>query len=400
MTSAGADGKSRLKSVDVWRGLAALAVVAMHMRHDAPGGFREHPFFIFWLLSEYGYLGVSFFVIISGFCIHRSSAIAASIDGTYRLNWLGFWRRRFWRLYPAYLAAIVFTLVVHEWILNVPLVSGPGFGWDLFTHLLLFHNLTDEFNTSLGNGVFWSLGMEEQLYGMYFLLFLLFSRGCHRHVLWMVAVVTAGWRLLVPWIADVRLDVGPFHLGSWYHWPIYYWFHWVLGALAVDASAGNKVLPRWCSSWRVAFALLIPGMLANRVALGLISKTSLAPSWLNNYSPTHPGFLTMEYMGELVLAVSFFCMLNAGLKLESLKRFPDLLSNVFAPVGRISYSLYLVHIPVLMMLEAWIPQPPTPSGWIVRWLIYWPAVLAVALIFYQIIERRFIASGRVLNSAD
>src|SRR5262245_22612175 len=105
------NSSSRLQSIDIWRGLAALAVVAIHMRHDAPGGFREHPFFAFWFLSEYGYLGVSLFVVISGFCIHRTSALAKAISGSQKLNWVQFWKRRFWRLYPTYIAAIVFTLI-------------------------------------------------------------------------------------------------------------------------------------------------------------------------------------------------------------------------------------------------------------------------------------------------
>lgn len=383
---------SRLQSIDVWRGLAALAVIAIHMRHDAPGGFREHPFFILWFLSEYGYLGVSLFVVISGFCIHRNSARNAARHGTHALDWMAFWRRRFWRLYPTYLAAIVFTWAVGRWVLDVHHHDTAGFGWDLATHLLLIHNLTEEFSTGMGNGVFWSLGMEEQLYGLYVILFLLVRNGGYFAAVWMAAAVSLGWRLAVPWLAEVQWDVGPFHLGSWYHWPFFYWFHWALGALAVDAHEGNVRLPRWCSSWRSATGLGLAGLALNRVAMDLVAgalERNMPELWTS----------TLHHVGEMVLALAFFCMVNAGLRNEMAGAFPSMLARIIGPLGRMSYSIYLVHVPVLMSLEHWYPLPPTPAGWVVRGLIYWPVILTVSFVFHRLVERRFLEAGRVRRSA-
>ncbi len=397
MNGTGVTKSSRLASIDVWRGLAALSVVAMHMRHDAPGGFREHPFFVFWFLSEFGYLGVSLFVIISGFCIHRTAALTAARNGSYDLDWLAFWRRRFWRLYPTYVVAILFSVILVHQIVGIPPENDGLFGWDILTHLFLFHNLTDEFNTGMGNGVFWSLGMEEQLYGLYFVLLLFIRRGRYLNAMWMVGAVTVLWRLATPWMMEWRPDLGVFHLGSWYHWPTFYWLHWVLGALAVDAFIGNRVLPRWCYSWRVAVILVVPGMMSNRVVIELLANSGAGLPWMTGLSRNMPWMDSIQYIGELIIAVAFFCAINAGLSLESAGRFPAAVTRVFAPVGRISYSLYLIHVPVLLVLERWWPQPPTPEGWVVRWLIYWPAVLAVAALFYQIVEKRFLEAGRTRN---
>lgn len=387
--------ESRLKSIDIWRGIAALAVVAMHMRHDAPGGFREHPFFVFWFLSEYGYLGVSLFVVISGFCIHRTSALSAARTGHQQLDWRGFWKRRFWRLYPTYVAAIVFTIAVTLLATGRFLAAEASFAWDLITHLLLFHNLTDEFNTGLGNGVFWSLGMEEQLYGLYYFLFLMFRRGRYRFALVAVALLTTAWKLAGPWMTNVTLDLGPFRLGSWYQWPFFYALHWTLGALAVDACLGNITLPRWCASLRLGSALLVAGMALNRIFFGLLAQGHVGGELIGSMGDGSTLAMTLESLGDLMIACSFFVLINWSLGLERAGRLPSFMVRIFAPVGRISYSLYLTHVPVLVALEAWLPQQPTPQGWIVRWAIYWPAVLLSASAFYYTVERRFLYTARL-----
>jgi peptidoglycan/LPS O-acetylase OafA/YrhL len=329
-------------------------------------------------------------VVISGFCIHRTSALAAARTGCQQLNWAGFWKRRFWRLYPTYIAAIILTLVLSQWVYNAPVISGEMFGWDLLTHLLLIHNLTDEFNTGLGNGVFWSLGMEEQLYGLYFFLFLMFRNGRYRFALWVVTSLAVVWRLAVPWMMEVKVNMGPFHLGSWYHWPFFYCLHWTLGAIAVDAFSGNITLPRWCASFRIAAGLLIPGLVLNRTMIELLLNTRHGRQYLPGIDVESPSVMTVQCMGEVLIAVAFFCMINASLKWERADRLPKALVHIFAPIGRISYSLYLVHIPILLTLEKWFPQPPSPQGWIVRLITYWPAVLASAALFYHMVEKWFL----------
>ena len=66
--------KNRLTSIDALRGLAALLVVFVHLRHDVPGGFRTNPLFLPYWLIDFGYLGVTLFIVLSGFCIHLAVA--------------------------------------------------------------------------------------------------------------------------------------------------------------------------------------------------------------------------------------------------------------------------------------------------------------------------------------
>src|SRR5437868_13060771 len=100
----------RLMSIDALRGIAALAVLLSHVPHLGELGPRAAA----WLFCplDYGSRGVPLCLIISGFCIHLSVARQAAKGQGLSCDWAGFWRRRFRRLFPPYLAAILFSLIM------------------------------------------------------------------------------------------------------------------------------------------------------------------------------------------------------------------------------------------------------------------------------------------------
>jgi len=134
----------RLLAVDVLRGIAALWVV-LHHCHVNGGALWDDPIRrLAFVPLQYGYLGITLFLVISGFCIHLTVAKKMGDGQGMRTNWGRFWKRRFFRLYPPYLAAIVLSVGIlvflspgwfptrYEWV-------SPT--WDLLTHLTLTHNL-------------------------------------------------------------------------------------------------------------------------------------------------------------------------------------------------------------------------------------------------------------------
>lgn len=389
MSAPPAIANSRLRSIDVLRGIAVLAVLAIHIPHDAPGGWREHPFFFPAFLAEFGYLGVPLFILISGFCIHRAAAIRRLTTGAYTFSWMAFWKRRFFRLYPPYLAAIVLSLASAFYLHDRFDDPWKFLGWDLATHLLLVHNLTDEFNTGLGNGAFWSLGTEEQLYALYAVALGLLIYAGHRRALWIAAVVTIGWRIAGPLVPEYA-QIGGIKLGSWYHWPFHYWLHWVLGAIAVDAHLGNIALPRWCRSFGTGFALVTTGTVFNRVTFEMAGRSSLQ-SWLDGTTPA--SLQIASNLGEILILVGFFCFLNGGLQREILGAARSRLVSVLSGIGAISYSIYLVHMPVIFTIETWLPMGASPAEWLPRALIHLSACLLAGLAFFLGIERWFLRGG-------
>jgi peptidoglycan/LPS O-acetylase OafA/YrhL len=146
--------RNRLVVLDVFRGLACLAVVLRHYTTI----FRENyglPFskdFDF----KYGYLGVQLFFMISGFVIFMSLEKTKSP--------FVFMKKRFLRLYPTYWLAIIITSLI---------VWGVGFNElkvdlvDTFVNFSMFQNFPAPFFTFKHvDGVYWSLTVEMFFYLM------------------------------------------------------------------------------------------------------------------------------------------------------------------------------------------------------------------------------------------
>src|SRR6185436_9708080 len=99
---------TRLVSIDALRGVAALGVVLYHT-NAIPGVDRR-----LWFGDAvdaamlFGKYGVWLFFVISGFCIHLQW-VRSRVDANVQpLGFVDFWKRRIRRLYPPYLATLVF----------------------------------------------------------------------------------------------------------------------------------------------------------------------------------------------------------------------------------------------------------------------------------------------------
>lgn len=265
---------SRLQSIDLLRGLAALAVVLIHIPHRVPAAGAAHDL-SFWLLLpiDYGFLGVMMFIVLSGFCLHANALreTASQPPGRFAIDWPGFWRRRARRLYLPYLVVVllgVFGVTAFYY------VAGPRFSLvsqyfdeagvpngrlaaDALLHASLLHNLVGGFETSLGNSPLWSLGMEAQLYVLFVVYIVLRRRvGLSGTVATVFLVSTVGWSWWSAW-GPRTVGVGGATLGDWHFHPLKYWLAWVLGTLIAEAHAGRLVLPRWCARGVVGATLLL-----------------------------------------------------------------------------------------------------------------------------------------------
>ncbi len=103
------------------RAVAILSVFLLHWFGQAYGtdhlnwnGLLRDPasapstsFIAFFPLS-FGWMGVPLFFVISGFCIH-ASALKNNELRVGRFFW-----RRFWRIYPPYLAALIFAIFISQ----------------------------------------------------------------------------------------------------------------------------------------------------------------------------------------------------------------------------------------------------------------------------------------------
>ena len=357
--------RARWERVDQLRGLAALAVVLCHMAVSAylsAPNLDGGPWPWLGVTLGFGYLGVPLFFVISGFCIHLPHArtLAAADPETAAPDWKRFFARRFWRLYPPYLGALVVALAL--WWL-----AGGSTSWLVVTtQALLVHT----FHTATFDGVnppAWTLAVEAQLYAAYPIVFWLIARLGSWRALGAVLAVTMAYRVV---LALVPL---PFELAG-PAWELFLarWLEWVLGAMVAEWAAGRLALPRVLRTPWPGLTVLGGGL------------------WIE----WHTGSYGLYIVKEPVYGVAFALLLYAALAHER-RGLPWAAERYLGRVGVYSYSLYLLHRPIQLAFEPLVREVATwplvialgmPSSLLIMGATT-PLVLWASRIFYRYCER-------------
>jgi peptidoglycan/LPS O-acetylase OafA/YrhL len=153
----------RIKILDGFRTIAILSVILFHYYSywAPPQSFDYYPYHDKYSFFGYGYLGVEFFFIISGFVIaftlHRTEGI------------LIFWKKRMVRLFPAMLFCSLITLVVVRSLDNESLFPAGHSVLNFFVSLsflspALINHCLPSLKADYLTGAYWSLWPEVQFY--------------------------------------------------------------------------------------------------------------------------------------------------------------------------------------------------------------------------------------------
>jgi peptidoglycan/LPS O-acetylase OafA/YrhL len=311
--------------------LRGLAVAGVLLHHAAPG------------LVPGGYLGVDLFFVISGFLI-TGQVLRGQCEG--RFSFAGFYARRARRLLPAAYVVLALTLLTSPWWL-APLERADlarqhwgalGFASNvvLWTQSGYF-DVAAELKPLLH---FWSLSLEEQYYLL--LPALLLAIGTGRRGLGLLAALTLA-SLLLGLVLQLRDASAAFYLLPSRAWEL------GLGSLAAWAQMAGRRVP---GAWRAPAALLL-------VALPMLPL----PAWRGI---GHPG------ANALLIGLATAALLLS----EARAAAPRVLAPVVG-LGDLSYSLYLVHWPLIACVtNAWVGPPDAPG---LAWARLAAAVAALPL---------------------
>lgn len=140
----------RFSILDPLRLVAALAVVFYHYSIYVED---SAPFFA--AVFKYGYLGVNFFFILSGFVIMASAQNRTAFEFAFA---------RAIRIYPAFIVCLGFTLLI-SYCLDSSLINWKDAFWNATI-------LNDYVGVANIDGVYWTLQAELKFYGCVFLLLL------------------------------------------------------------------------------------------------------------------------------------------------------------------------------------------------------------------------------------
>ena len=320
----------RAVGLDGIRGLAALYVVVHHCWLVSFHGYPANtgPAWLGWLV--YGHLAVVAFIVLSGF----SLAIAPARRGWRLGGTVRFAQRRAWRILPPYWAALIFSLII-AWTVTPQLHSGPPTGRSVLVYGLLLQDVT---TAPIPNGAFWSIAVEAELYLIFPLLVLMRRRFSTAAVLAAVTVPVVAMGLLRPGMAtaDKLTGVAPQFA------PLF-----AVGVLAAGVVAARDRIRRMPWPWLAAFA-------AAPVVVLIILNGSV---W------------TVRHYFWIDLAVSpAIALLLAGVATHRTGPLVRLLTTrPLRRLGSYSYSLYLLHVPIVLGISRTIAThvaPGLPAFWV------------------------------------
>ena len=337
---------SRLPLVDAFKALAAQLIILHHLAFYGPmSDFTQDiaPATIFWL-SEHARIAVQVFLVAGGFLAALGLAPAGQLLATNPLSLL---QKRYFKLviplFAALLlsifsAAIARTLMTHSSTPDVPTLA------QFIAHVLLLQSILGYDGLSAG---VWYIAIDFQLFTLLL------------GTLWLARYLGAG-----PNTTAIfgQLLVGALALSSlfffnrdaaWDNWALYFFGSYALGVLAC-----------WASNRKQAPALLL--LLTAMVVTALL----------------------VDYRSRIAVALVVAMALGVARHTGFLGRWPK--SPAIAWMGQISYSVFLVHFPVCLMINALFAHfaSSSPLLNLSGMFIAWAASIAAGALFYRLFESR------------
>lgn len=357
------NGKSKLFSfpqlhrhnpwLDLLRTLAIFLVLLRHGTRTGASGFSEG---FLGNLFVNGWVGVDLFFVLSGYLI--ASGLIRRSGANSRLFSKDYFRDRILRIVPAYYAVLVLCAV------GFFPGSHPASAYSFFAHLLFLQDYTG----SDINVVFWSLGVEEKFYLLAPVIVLMLWRQTR-----MTAFVACCAALLIisPLCRGIAFELSqqpmsyatffdemrsPFHMSL---------EGFVIGILVAILRARGLALTRdQALAGLGAASLVLVGALGADELLGAITRVD---AWLV------PTLLALLF-GWMVFCAT--CLAECRLRFEPF----------FRVNARLSYSLYLVHFP-LLPLATHLSEGQAS-------FVFWSAYLALsylaALVLHFGVEKPFL----------
>jgi len=298
-------------------GLRAYAVVAVVLYHSGATSSLTG-------LAPGGFLGVSVFFTLSGYLVTTLLVRKSSSPSGFVLG--DFWARRLRRLAPVSIVVIAAAVLLSSrfWPGMQWTEAAAGlFGWSNWN--VIGAGEDDLIRTIVGPlGPYWSLAVEEQFYVILTIAVLIAWRT-PRPVRTLSIFVAVGWTasLLVQVLVSgpaYRLEFGTDSRGS---------------ELLAGCGLALLLHVRPTLTIRHAKHLAVVGPVAAATLLGLALTTDYDPPWL-----LHGGYAAIS----LVSAVLVAALLVPSPLTRALATRPTV------AIGRLSYSWYVVHWPVILIL--------------------------------------------------
>ncbi len=365
----------RYRSLDIARGLACLLVVFFHSSFYGVESLSEGDGAIVRLVlgaCARGWVGVPIFFVISGYCISAAAeAHRREARGPFE-----YFRRRFRRIFPPYLAVLALTIAVvlltELWLSPGLLTEGEHRVLDprqlRWPQIVGNVTLTETWRPKLGGpesalvlGPAWSLCYEEQFYAVTGLAVVLAPRKFFP--------VLAGITLL-----SAALLASPFRRAVAWSFLDIRWFEFALG---IGLYYVRNYLSR---AWEIRLATATAVLSALFLAAQFRAITGAIP----------------KSQTEIFAALAFTALSLAASAHDS-RLVSSAIGRKLARVGLWTYSIYLVHWPLVKAISHGLAKVGLASASTTA-LLTIPLCLVLSVVagalFHHAVERRFLNSPR------
>jgi peptidoglycan/LPS O-acetylase OafA/YrhL len=376
-------GSGTIKYLYGIRGLSSLYIVLFHLNYiilAANVGQAEPLYHRLTDWMRYGDFRVSAFFVISGYLM----TLPLAKRGEWRLprGVRGFLERRTERLVVPYYVALAFSLVF--FIAWSNLAGHPeskrALVYGIVTHLLMIHNFSSVMVLYI-NDTLWNIALEFQCYLIFALLLVPLMRRGGALGPWLQLAVAAAIGL-----------VPHFFMHGLFDWTRP-WFV-LLFAMGVTACslANRRYESLTAIEQRIPWGLLSIVFTIAAVVLIVLSgiDTPYGDGWAQN--------ITLGCATASLLVYT-----QTGMRGAFARIIAPVVKALEAPklcvVGRFSYSIYLLHYPILRLLVELLQRYVTHSALVqgmIALLVFYPLTIAFAYGFHLVVERPYLQGTRRL----
>ncbi|HWD90000.1 MAG TPA: acyltransferase [Mucilaginibacter sp.] len=302
-----------LVSIDIARAVAALGVFYYHLHLGRV--LRDYTGFEWLYYAEaFGaFYAVPLFFLISGYCIHLSNI--RHIRANEPLPIKKYYIRRLKRLYPPYIVALAVSVAVGYLVVPKNYNLTPA---NALVHIFLLQAYTERYFVAI-NVVLWTISVELAFYLIYPVFYYL-----RRRFSLDVALVTI---FIVSGISIALLSIFTDYSLPRSYFPINIWFAWCCGAYLADKVKLNPAVLK-----KPVYKIIYAGIL---VAFILFQVTGLSR------------FDIIGYQLKILVWTAPLVLLICAEPWLSRKR--NFLVKITAMIGLSSYSLYLLHEPLISL---------------------------------------------------
>lgn len=347
--------QQKITALDGIRGIAILLVLAVHAYYRGPD---IEPGKLLSAAFQFGWSGVELFFVLSGFLITSILLRDQGVKGAL----LQFWINRIARIFPLYFTMIFFLI-----LLSYAADFGKiGLALDNIrdnsvVFLLFLSNFSELFGIDIVEankilGPVWSLAIEQQYY-LFWPLLVLFTPAAFSR-----------WALLIIYAAIILFRffyASPDNAIIVYHTTFLHPDGIIIGSLM--------------ALWRKELASA-----SKFFSVAWVAALSLVLIIFYQAGSTHYSNTIIQKYGFPSISIFYATLILLAIKSEKLSKF--LSTRTLTEFGKYSYSIYLIHWPILIAMDQ-VDLPAGMTSWIIFFITFSGLMLLFGYLSWIILEK-------------